>query len=163
MRLRDYQPRREKTSLPIKPRGGSPNVGKELTMTEDRISELNQKFSQVLLFLSFAIVGLATLKTIQNLQPGEIGIYNATLNWWKTALIPTLIGVAPVKELFPDHLIRIRTSKIALLWLAIFVIGGGVLEFLLHIPFIIVLGILVLLVVPLIWRAFVVYKRDPSK
>jgi len=135
----------------------------QLKMIEDRISELNGKFSQILLFLSFAIVGLATLKTIQGLQPGEIGIYNATLNWWKAALIPTLTGVAPVKELFPDHLIRIRTSKIVLLWLAIFVIGGGVLEFLLHIHFIMVLGILVLLVVPLIWRAFLVYKRDPSK
>jgi hypothetical protein len=40
-------------------------MGKEL---EDRISELNRKFSQVLLFLSFAIVALATLKTIQGLS-----------------------------------------------------------------------------------------------
>jgi hypothetical protein len=134
----------------------------ELKATEDRISELNRKFSQALLFLSFAIVGLATLKTIQCLQPGENGIYDATLNWWKAALIPTLIGVAPMKELFPDHLIRVRTSKIALLWLAIFVIGGGVLEFL-HIHFYIVLGILVLLFVLLTWRAFLVYTRDPSR
>jgi hypothetical protein len=135
-------------------------MGKEL---EDRISELNRKFSQVLLFLSFAIVGLATLKTIQSLPPEEINIYDATLNWWKIALIPTLIGVAPVKELFPDHLIRIRTSKIVLLWLAIFLIGGGVLEFLLHIHFTIVLVILVLMVVLLVWRASEVYKHDPSK
>jgi len=134
-----------------------------LKVIEDRISELNGKFTQVLLFLSFAIVGLATLKTVQNLQPGEISSYDATLNWWKIALIPTLIGVAPVKELFPDHLIRIRTSKIALLWLALFVIGGGVLEFLLHIHFIIVLGIFVLLVALLTWRAFLVYRRDPSR
>jgi hypothetical protein len=135
-------------------------MGKEL---EDRISELNRKFSQVLLFLSFAIVGLATLKTVQGLPPDEINIYDATLNWWKAALIPTLIGVAPVKELFPDYLIRIRTSKIVLLWVAIFLIGGGVLEFLLHIHFIFVLVILVLMILPLVWRTYEVYKRDPSE
>jgi len=135
----------------------------QLKVIEDRISELNRKFSQVLLFLSFAIVRLATLETIPKLEPGEISIYNETLNWWKAALIPTLIGVAPVKELFPDHLVRIRTSKIALLWLAIFVIGGGVLEFFLHVHFIAVFGILVLLAALVTWRAFLVYKRDPSR
>ena len=50
-----------------------------------------------------------------------------------------------------------------LLWVAIFLIGGGVLEFLLHIHFIIVLVILVLMVVLLVWRASEVYKHDPSK
>jgi len=66
-----------------------------------RIDELGKKSGQVLLFLSFAMVSVATLKTI---HPGSAAALNDAalndaLNWWKWALVPILVGVLPMKEI----------------------------------------------------------------
>jgi H+/Cl- antiporter ClcA len=60
-----------------------------------RIEELGQKSSQILLFLSFAMVSVATLKTVSGASSAAL---DGALLWWKWALLPVLIGVLPMKE-----------------------------------------------------------------
>jgi len=62
-----------------------------------RIKELNAKFSQMLLFLTLAIVGAATL------NPDDLDISStrvrSAIMWFVIAIFPVLAGVFPVKEL----------------------------------------------------------------
>jgi hypothetical protein len=67
---------------------------------EDRIKELNEKASQLLLFLSFALVVAAILET----QGDKLGHCQTTfltfgMRCWAVAIFPILIGVLPVKEI----------------------------------------------------------------
>jgi hypothetical protein len=65
-----------------------------LTKLEARIKELNDKFSQTLLFLSFALVVLATLR-----DKSTQGALNAVAWCWSLSLFPILLGILPLKEL----------------------------------------------------------------
>jgi hypothetical protein len=95
-----------------------------------RIDELGKKSSQILLFLSFAMVSVATLKTINDAPTAAL---NNALLWWKWALLPVLVGVLPMKEFGWKSLAWyqiIRWTRFVLLWLAVGLIVGGVLAFL---------------------------------
>ena len=63
-----------------------------------RINELGLKSGQVLLFLSFAMVSVATLRTVGREPTPQIPALNEALFWWKWALIPVLVGILPMKE-----------------------------------------------------------------
>jgi len=98
----------------------------------DRINELGNKSGQILLFLSFAMVSVATLKAAAP-QGTEVGALNCAFFWWKLALFPILIGILPMKEAWWDQrwwYSIIRWLRFGLLWVAVFLIAGGALAFL---------------------------------
>src|SRR5260370_36565260 len=64
---------------------------------KSRIKELNEKFTQMLLFLSVAIVGAATLNSDDlDISPDRV---RSAIMWFVIAIFPVLIVVLPVKEL----------------------------------------------------------------
>jgi len=97
-----------------------------------RIDELNGKATQILLFLSFAMISVATLenaKEIMALHPTWPGLLDNSFFFWKIALIPTLICILPVKgfhfenEVWYHFLVKFKG---ALLWASISLIGLGI-------------------------------------
>lgn len=100
----------------------------EITHLSHRIKELSDKSTQLLLFLSFAMVSVATLENVGDLK-SLIPALNRALFWWKLALIPTLLGVPPIKEIMWRDVgwyRRIRFGKALLLWAAVVLIGIGI-------------------------------------
>lgn len=101
----------------------------------DRINELGAKATQLLTFLSFALVAGLLLETAQSpvLGPQQ----NLRMKWairlWAMALFPILVNVLPVKDFkwsnahWYDFA---RWGKFGLLWVAVLLMIGGVLEFL---------------------------------
>ena len=65
---------------------------------QDRIKELGEKSTQILLFLSFAMVSIATLENVGAHASWQPRLDQA-FKCWTIALIPTLLGIVPVKEL----------------------------------------------------------------
>lgn len=100
-----------------------------------RINELGDKATQLLTFLSFAIVSGVLLETAQPqlLAPYQRGAIRWAMRFWVMAIFPILINVFPVKDLkwrnarWYD---RARWGKFALLGLSVFLIGCGVAKFL---------------------------------
>jgi len=94
----------------------------------ERIKQLGEKSTQILLFLSFALVSVATLKE-KGVQSPELD--NAFL-WWKIALFPILASVLPLREFVwecPRWYETIRWIRFGLLWVAIAFIAWGALSF----------------------------------
>lgn len=67
----------------------------------ERINELSNKATQLLTFLSFAIVSAVLLETAQSpvLAPYQRGAIKWAMRFWVMALFPILINVFPVKDL----------------------------------------------------------------
>jgi hypothetical protein len=106
----------------------------DLESLSDRIKELSDKSTQLLLFLSFAMVSVATLEAIDNQAMKNLHpVLNSALWWWKLALIPTLAGVPPVKEICRRKTVecygRIRCAKAIFLWAAVTLIFIGIVRF----------------------------------
>jgi hypothetical protein len=106
----------------------------ELTLVSERIKELSDKSTQLLLFLSFAMLSVAALETVDNKALKDLHpVLNSALWWWKLALIPTLAGVPPVKEICRRRTIKcygwIRRVKVWLLWAAVILMFIGILRF----------------------------------
>jgi hypothetical protein len=106
----------------------------KLRQLEGRIKQLGDKASQLLLFLSFALVVAAILET----QGKKLGFSQTMLmtfgmRCWVGAIFPILIGVLPLKEI-REGCARwyniVRWSKFALLWAAICCIIIGAIFFL---------------------------------
>ena len=101
----------------------------------DRINELGDKATQLLTFLSFAIVAAVLLETAQTpvLAPYQTGAIKWAMRFWVMALFPILINVFPVKD-FKWGNARwydcARWGKFGLLWLSVLLILAGVIEFL---------------------------------
>jgi len=105
-------------------------VDDELNNLEVRIKELGDKSSQTLLFLSFALVVLATLKDKYHGLPHNM---NEAMWWWSVALLPILIGILPLKEHHEKDIIwykKLRCLKVVLLVISISTIICGVCRFL---------------------------------
>jgi hypothetical protein len=60
-----------------------------------RINELGNKSTQLLLFLTFAILGAVTLMTR---DCASQQLVRAATWWWMSAVFPVLLGVLPVKD-----------------------------------------------------------------
>jgi hypothetical protein len=90
---------------------------------QSRIRELNGKFNQVLLFLSFALVVLATLSGKQ-----EAGLHQVA-RWWTLSLFFVLIGILPLKEFSIRHQECwhrfVQWFKVFLLWVVVIFVGIG--------------------------------------
>lgn len=102
-----------------------------------RIDELNGKATQILLFLSFAMISVATLENAKEIlaqRPGWQCLLNRSFLCWKIALVPTLICILPVKgfrfenEAWYHFLVKLKG---VLLWVSILLIGLGIYFFVL--------------------------------
>ncbi len=96
-----------------------------------RIKELNDKATQVLLFLSFAMVAAVTLRPDRT--DGQHVAVTCALRWWTGAIFPALVCVLPVKEFRTatvGWLTFIRRLKSLLLWVALVCSGIGAWYFL---------------------------------
>lgn len=93
----------------------------------DRITELNDKATQLLTALSFAIAAAVLLK-----NTGLTHCETVALRWglrlWVLAIFPVLGIVAPIKEFARYD--GIRALKVFLLWVAVVLIAGGAIAFL---------------------------------
>ncbi len=106
--------------------------GNQISPLESRIKELGDKSTQILIFLSFALVVVATLGSSPNLGPGQKAAMGLAMRCWLKAVYPVLLAILPVKE-FKEGSLRwyrfVRTAKVVLLWVAIILILVGALEF----------------------------------
>jgi hypothetical protein len=102
-----------------------------LEFLASRLTELNNTASQILIFLSFAIVAAVTFLT-PSLDPSRKSAVHWALRWWITAIFPTVIGIIPMKELRDRHLPWYRVllwTRFVLMWTAIACIIMGAIEF----------------------------------
>lgn len=103
----------------------------EISALEARIRELGDKSTNLLLFLSFAIVGAASVKYDQ--LPADPGLSRSAMRWWMLAVFPVLLGVLPVKELRAGHRSWYGIAvylKIVVLWVAVALSFVGAIQFL---------------------------------
>lgn len=103
---------------------------REIDELEARIRELGDKSTNLLLFLSFAIVGAASLKYDQ--LPADPGLVRSAMRWWILAVFPVLLGVLPVKELrlnSPRWYSIAVWVKILVLWTAVALSFAGAIQF----------------------------------
>ena len=92
---------------------------------KDRINELNAKATQMLAFLSFAIVGAATVEG-QKLVTNTV-LVRAAIKWWVLAMFPVLFGVLPVKDFWGKWLPWSERSWLQFMrWLKVFAMIGAV-------------------------------------
>jgi hypothetical protein len=105
-------------------------TNENLSREERRIQELGEKSSQTLLFLSFALVVVATLKDKSDASR-QVELQQA-MCWWSWAVFPVLAGILPLKD-FGEGKIGwyavVRWCKVVLLWAAILMIGWGAWKF----------------------------------
>lgn len=100
----------------------------------ERIEQLGQKSTQVLIFLSFAFLATVTLKSDRTLTQNEQKDLTYAMRWWAVALPLILFQVFPVRDLV-DYAAswnkvkwyeRIRWIKVLFLVVAIvFIILGA--------------------------------------
>ena len=96
-----------------------------------RINELGAKSTQLLLFLTFAILGAATARSED--FPANHALVRAATWWWMLAVFPVLLGVLPVKDMRWNDRAWYRFlvwAKFVLLWLAVTLSAVGAIQFL---------------------------------
>jgi hypothetical protein len=109
-----------------------PNTDTEgkLNFIARRLTELNNTASQVLVFLSFAIVAGVTYMT-PAMDLSRRSAVHWALRWWIGAIFPTVIGIIPLKEVREDlvwYRVLVR-MRLVLMWAAIICIFIGAIEF----------------------------------
>ena len=95
-----------------------------------RIDELNQKCTQVLIFLSFAIVAVALSSQSPLLENADL--LDKALMRWTVAMFPTALGILPLKDFCEDCLrwySFVRWLKVVLLWIAVPCVLSGAIDF----------------------------------
>jgi hypothetical protein len=96
-----------------------------------RLRELNNTASQILIFLSFAIVAAVTFLTPSMDFSRRTAVHWA-LRWWIGAIFPTVIGIIPLKEIRDRNLQWYRFllwMRFVLMWSAIICIFIGAIQF----------------------------------
>jgi hypothetical protein len=96
-----------------------------------RINELGNKSTQLLLFLTFAILGAATLMTKDG--AAQERLVRAAAWWWMCAVFPVLLGVLPVKDFNWNNRRWYRFlvyAKCLFLWASVILSGIGAIQFL---------------------------------
>lgn len=87
----------------------------------------------MLIFLSFGIAAAVLLWSADLLSVGQQDFLLRAMRWWVLAIVPTVIGVLPLKEIRENNdswYGFVRWLKFALLWLAIIFILVGTVYFL---------------------------------
>ena len=96
-----------------------------------RINELGNKSTQLLLFLTFAILGAVTLMTRD--CAGQERLVRTATWWWMFAVFPVLLGVLPVKDFNWNNRRWYRFlvhAKCLFLWMSVIFSGIGAIQFL---------------------------------
>jgi len=96
-----------------------------------RLTELNNTSSQILIFLSFAIVAAVTFLS-PALEASHRSAVNGALHWWIAAIFPTVIGIIPLKELADESLPWynfLLWMRYVLLWCDVICILIGAMQF----------------------------------
>jgi hypothetical protein len=105
-----------------------PTDDPRLNELRKRIKELNNKGTQVLIFLGFGIAATVLLWSTDLLNAAQQDLLLGAMRWWVLAILPTVIGILPLKELRENNLrwySFLRWLKFVLLWLAIILIVVG--------------------------------------
>lgn len=105
--------------------------GGKLNFIAIRLKELNNTASQILIFLSFAIVAGVTVFT-PTLDMSRRTAVHLALRWWIGAIFPTVIGIIPMKEVRDKDVAWYRfllRMRLLLMWSAIICIFLGAVEF----------------------------------
>lgn len=87
----------------------------------------------MLIFLSFGIAAAVLLWSAGLLSVGQQDLLLRAMRWWVLAIVPTVIGVLPLKEIRENNHSWygfVRWLKFVLLWLAIIFIFVGTTYFL---------------------------------
>lgn len=93
----------------------------------ERIQQLGDKSTQLLLFLSFVFVAVITLKVDHATALDQKRYLTYAMRSWALALPPILLGVLPVRDFVKESYYNcIRWAKVFLLWVAIILIFIGV-------------------------------------
>jgi hypothetical protein len=90
----------------------------KLSFIASRLQELNNTASQILIFLSFAIVAGVTYLSPSLDLSRRTAVYWA-LRWWIGAIFPTVIGIIPLKEVRDRDLVWYRfllRMRLLLMW-----------------------------------------------
>jgi hypothetical protein len=107
-----------------------PSNGARVGRLSSRIDELNQKCTQVLIFLSFAIVAVALSSQSPLLENADL--LDKALMRWTLAMFPTVLGILPLKD-FCERGLRwysfVRWLKVVLLWIAVPCVFWGAIDF----------------------------------
>jgi hypothetical protein len=109
---------------------GRPSNSAKVERVSSRIDELNQKCTQVLIFLSFAIVAVALSSQSPLLE--NASLLDKALMRWTVAMFPTVLGILPLKDFCEDRLrwySFVRWLKVVLLWLAVPCVFWGAIDF----------------------------------
>jgi len=95
-----------------------------------RLRDLNQKATQLLTFLSFALVAAILLETSQVsvLTACQKIAVKWSLRFWVFSLFPILVVVLPIQEIVNRN--HARLFKVVLLWIAVLLIISGAVAFL---------------------------------
>jgi hypothetical protein len=100
-----------------------------------RIKELGEKSSQTLIFLSFALIVVATLKDKSD-SSRQVAL-RCAMYWWSWAIFPVVLGILPLKECKWENqrwYSILRWIKVVLLWIAVILILHGAWAFSRAIP-----------------------------
>lgn len=103
----------------------------KLSFIATRLKELNDTASQILIFLSFAIVAGVTYLALSMDLSRRTAVHYA-LRWWIGAIFPTVVGIIPLKEVRDRDLAWYRfllRTRLLLMWSAIICIFIGAIEF----------------------------------
>ena len=107
-----------------------PSNGAKVESLSSRIDDLNQKCTQVLIFLSFAIVAVALSSQSPLLEHATL--LDKALMKWTVAMFPTVLGILPLKDFGEDGrrwYSFVRWLKVVLLWLAVPCVFWGAIDF----------------------------------
>jgi len=102
----------------------------ELQQAEARIKELGDKSTQLLLFLSFAIVAVSTL-TSQSFSTNPL-LSRSAIQGFVLAVFPVLVGVLPLKEFRRNNsrwYVFIARLRFVTLWVAVSLCAYGTVQF----------------------------------
>lgn len=106
----------------------------KLQHLSERIKDLNDKGTQVLLFLSFAIAAAVLLWSTKPSPLNDIqqSLLLHAIHQWVRAIFPTLLVILPLREVRennPNWYTVLRGVKFTALWLAIGLILWGAIDF----------------------------------
>jgi len=107
-----------------------PSNNAKVERLSSRIDELNQKCTQVLIFLSFAVVAVALSSQSPLLENADL--LGKALMKWTMAMFPTVLGILPLKDFCEDRLrwySFVRWLKVVLLWIAVPCVLTGAIDF----------------------------------